>query len=319
MQMSRSVHNGRTEHPTLAPVASGDRGGVTGFTIAQVSRIIDVPAPTIRSWERRYGLPPADRTSAGHRRYTAAQVQALRRMRDAIARGRGAAEASSLARTLTMRSEAARPFIDSLLEGMHQLSSVLVHNALDSATTNLGLEATIDDVLFPMMREIGLAWQQGRCGIANEHLATETIRAWLATINPPTRRPGPRSVPVILACGPDDLHTLGLESLNALLVQRGADCRYLGARVPAASLVDAIRQVQPAAVVVISQRGVSRRSAVEALRAAIEALPPTAQAFYAGSAFTTSRSRTGVPGRYLGESVSDAAELVSRATQEQAR
>src|SRR4051812_44897471 len=40
----------------------------TGLTIQAVSQLLDVPAPTIRSWERRYGVPPTSRSQGGHRR-----------------------------------------------------------------------------------------------------------------------------------------------------------------------------------------------------------------------------------------------------------
>ena len=42
------------------------------LSIQQASETLSVPAPTIRSWERRYGVPVADRSSGGHRRYRAA-------------------------------------------------------------------------------------------------------------------------------------------------------------------------------------------------------------------------------------------------------
>ncbi|MBA3527831.1 MAG: MerR family transcriptional regulator, partial [Propionibacteriaceae bacterium] len=58
------------------------------LTIQQASQVLNVPAPTIRSWERRYGVPLADRSSGGHRRYARVQLDQLRRMRDLIARGR---------------------------------------------------------------------------------------------------------------------------------------------------------------------------------------------------------------------------------------
>jgi DNA-binding transcriptional MerR regulator len=62
----------------------------------QVSYILDIPQPTIRSWERRYGLRLANRSSGGHRRFTRGQVDQLRWMRDLVARGRSVVEAAAV-------------------------------------------------------------------------------------------------------------------------------------------------------------------------------------------------------------------------------
>ncbi len=53
-----------------------------GLSIQAVSRLLQVPAPTIRSWERRYGIPTTSRSAGGHRRFFPAEVTALRAMRD---------------------------------------------------------------------------------------------------------------------------------------------------------------------------------------------------------------------------------------------
>jgi DNA-binding transcriptional MerR regulator len=284
------------------------------LTIQQVSRLLDVPAPTIRSWERRYGLPQAHRTGAGHRRYTQVQVQALRQVRDAIARGQTAREAAILAKTAVMRSEAAQPLIEALLRAGQQLNSRHITETLDTAHARLGLDATIDDVLLPAMRQLGRDWQSGRCDVTHEHLATETVRAWLIRTAPD----GPLSQkhqPIILTCGPEDHHTLGLESIGALLRQRRRDCRLLGASVPATSLAAAVHQIRPAAVVLVSHLSVARRSAVEALQVAEQALHTAeldqSHLFYAGNAFVTGGARRGVPGTYLGEDLTRAADLIT--------
>ena len=68
------------------------------LTIQEASQLLQVPAPTIRSWERRYGIPMAGRSNGGHRRYTPEQMQMLNRMRDEISRGRPAREAAAFVR-----------------------------------------------------------------------------------------------------------------------------------------------------------------------------------------------------------------------------
>ncbi len=82
---------------SFGPPAAYDGGMRTseappeGVSIAAVSRRLDIPVPTIRSWERRYGFPVAaeDRRSgtAGTRR---GEIEQLRDLRDLITRGHSA-------------------------------------------------------------------------------------------------------------------------------------------------------------------------------------------------------------------------------------
>lgn len=49
-------------------------------TINEVARELGLSAPTLRSWERRYGIGPSARTLGGHRRYGPEDVARLKRL-----------------------------------------------------------------------------------------------------------------------------------------------------------------------------------------------------------------------------------------------
>ncbi len=275
------------------------------LSIQQASRLLNVPAPTIRSWERRYGVPVVDRSKGGHRRYRSDQLKMLRRIRDEIAAGRTAGAAA--ARVKEGQSGPYDPRIEAFLGAVHRLDSAAVSHLLDSLTQAVGLARVLDEVLFPAMREVGRWWEEGRCDVAHEHLVTETSRAWLsrATRVQPAAGVDPR--PILLTCGPRDYHTLGLESIGALLSQHGRACRMLGARTPAASLSVAVEATDAAAVVMVSHLPSARRAAIESLRGIHLR---KVRIFYAGNAFISVQARRSVPGKYLGITLSLAADLI---------
>jgi hypothetical protein len=70
------------------------------LAIKEAGELLHVPAPTLRSWERRYGLPTTARSAGGHRRYTSEALNQLRLMRDEIAIGRPAADSARWVRGL---------------------------------------------------------------------------------------------------------------------------------------------------------------------------------------------------------------------------
>ena len=280
--------------------------GGDGLAIAAVARALEIPIPTIRSWERRYGLPTPPRTKGKHRRYSRTEIDELRGLRDLIVRGYPARTAAAMIRARRSGDDHGGA-MEQMVRSAMRLDSEGVRTELDRAAERVGVEATLRDVALPAMHEIGDRWKTGACGIEQEHLATDVVRRWCArrsAMAPPPSRPSP----VVLACGPKDLHTIGLEAFAVVLARRGWPCRVLGALTPTGSLVGAIRALKAPAAVVVAQRGVTRRAAIESI-AAVGALSRV-RAFYAGDAFAAPTVRRGVPGVYLGTDVVAAAEIL---------
>lgn len=277
------------------------------LAIAAVAEMLEIPVPTIRSWERRYGFPAPTRTRGEHRRYSRKDVEELRAIRDAIAHGYGAKEAVQIVREGLPAPFARESRIDDLLRSAMDLEPNAARATLDEAADSLGVEAAVVGVALPAMQEVGSRWKAGTCDAANEHLLTDAVRQWLtrmAAFTLPASRPGS----VVLACGPRDLHTVGLEAFGLLLVRRGLSVVTLGALTPVLSLRKAVENVRATAAVVVAERSVNRRSTVESLLAIHPLLG--ARVFYAGGAFSSPASRRGVPGTYLATDMVAAASAV---------
>lgn len=276
-----------------------------GLAIDQVSRLLGIPTPTIRSWERRHGVPVVSRTAGGHRRYTGEQVDMLRRLRDLVAQGRRPVDAAAAVRSEQHTSPA--PLVGAFLQAARALQPSAIIEILNTAQQTLGLGRTVDEVLLPALREVGEWWQHDEANVLPEHLATHATQTWLAQAGSARARQG-RAGPVILCCGPRDQHTLALEAMAALLRERGCDCRVLGARTPESSLVRAVGDTAAVAVVLVCHLSANRPAAVEALR---RTAATPAHLFYAGGGFSSRQARQGLPGRYLGTNLSQAVELVT--------
>ncbi|MCT9934343.1 MerR family transcriptional regulator [Planotetraspora sp. A-T 1434] len=76
-----------------------------GYGIGAVARRLGVPAPTLRTWNLRYGIGPSRRSPGGHRRYDASDLRALEEMNRLIHAGLPPADAAMLA--LRLRAPAA--------------------------------------------------------------------------------------------------------------------------------------------------------------------------------------------------------------------
>ena len=283
------------------------RRGATGtLTISAVSDLLEIPIPTIRSWERRYGFPEPARTGGAHRRYDPRSIEALRALRDEIASGVRAEDAVTALKSNLQRGAKGIAYVHSVLDAGLDYDAPAIRAALDKAAKALGLDETVQWVVLPVLREVGTLWEAGQCDIAQEHVASQEIRAWLANRVGVSASRRSRGM-VLLACGPKDLHTIGLEAFYVILTKRGIRCRLLGAQIPAASLRDAATALSPSAVVVTSHLGSHRRAAIESMRG-LEDLD--VKIFYAGNAFGAAKSRRGVPGIYLGRELTSAADTI---------
>ncbi len=281
--------------------------------IQAVSALLAIPAPTIRSWERRYGLARTARTEGGHRRYLAQEIDDLTRMRDEISRGRRPSEAAILVRDAVAETEPYRSIIDEYLSVADTMDARELDALLDDCRDRFGLDETICRVLLPGMRQVGVAWQTGRCDVSQEQLLTRATRRWLQKVLSLGPTPWERDM-IVLSCGPGDLHTVGLEAMEVLLAQRGWACHPLGERIPEPVLRAAITRTGAAATIVVSHLATHRRATIAALQSAAST---RTQLFYAGNAFLTRATREGVPGTYLGEDMVDAVETVSSSLRNQ--
>jgi methanogenic corrinoid protein MtbC1 len=283
--------------------------GTPGVPIAEVAQQLGVPITTLRSWELRYNLPERVRTAGTHRRYSARELHALRLMRDEIARGTRASLAAQSVLTLLGGSGPAAEYVEQILAASARFDPVAVRDQLSRANAALGLTACLDDVLLPAMKQIGLWWETGRCDVEQEHFTTEVVRAWMESLVAYAPDPVSR-IPIVLACGPTDQHTIGLEALATLLRYRRWSCRSLGARTSVAALTTASQATGARAVVVVSHLSTGRKRAVESMHATTEL---GAAVFYAGNAFPPPRRRRNVPGTYLGSRLEDAGDLIDSA------
>jgi hypothetical protein len=201
-------------------------------------------------------------------------------------------------------------FVSGLLAASAAESPSRVRDQLDRAVLALSLGGCVDDVLLPAMRQIGTRWQHGLLAIDTERLTTETVRGWFETVALRAPKPDPIA-PLVLACGPAERHSIGLEALGLLLRYQRRTCRMLGPRTSIRAITTAVKANKPSAVIIVSHLHATRLSATQSLLAAADL---SANLFYAGDAFATASLRRDIPGIYLGTNLQAACAAIIEAT-----
>jgi len=198
-------------------------------------------------------------------------------------------------------------YVGALLNALHVFDRRRVCTVLDEAAATHGLDVTIDEVVLPALRLVGTFWASGRMDVAHEHLLSAVVARWVAGRSVPASGSA-RSGTILLAAGPQDMHTLALDCLDLLLASRGVEVCNLGAQTPVASLLLAARLVNPTAVVLSSQTPTVGGGAVQSVMTMAEAGLPV---YFAGSSFALQLFRQHAPGIPLDGTLRESAEMLT--------
>ncbi|MGW7613973.1 MerR family transcriptional regulator [Streptomyces sp. NPDC054766] len=142
-----------------------------------------------------------------------------------------------------------------LARAVVRLDALGVQEQLAAAVRTHGLTGAWDEVMVPTLRAVGRKWESsGDRYVEVEHLLSWHVSATLrhVYVSASGRTPHATASPVLLACLPDEQHTLPLEALNAALAERRVPVLTLGGAVPPEALMAAVRRVGPPAVVLWS-------------------------------------------------------------------
>ncbi|MGK5553114.1 MerR family transcriptional regulator [Actinomadura kijaniata] len=246
--------------------------GGPGLSVGAAARRIGVAASTLRTWERRYGIAPSRHSAGGHRRYDERDLARLVLMNRLIQEGVPPEEAARAAlaagpgelpapagpsgpvrgsRGARLAVPGATPATRALGRAAMAMDAAEIQRIVTGALREHGVERAWQELLAPVLIGIGERHAATGAVIEVEHLLSGCVLGALAgeiALAPPpvTHRP------VLLACAPEEQHSLPVHALGAALAREGAAVRVLGARVPYPALAEAVRGLGPAAVFVWS-------------------------------------------------------------------
>jgi MerR family transcriptional regulator, light-induced transcriptional regulator len=235
----------------------GDLSGRTGIGTHQ-----------LRAWERRYGLLRPLRSAGNYRLYSPADEARVRLMQRYLADGVPVAQAAELtiAARFAVSAGASRkvPLRDvtaaqvEMREALTRFDETTAQRTLERLFVAFTPTTVARDVLLPYMHEMGEQWEAGDVSVGEEHFATNFFQARLyALARGWDRGLGPRA---LLACAPNEQHTLGLIVFGVALHELGWRITYLGANTPIETLAEVAEVVHPELTVMaaVMRRRLSR-------------------------------------------------------------
>lgn len=236
------------------------------LSIGGLERETGVPANTLRSWETRYGVPRPTRLESGHRRYTWEDVERVRLVVRGVEGGGRVSELLGLDLAELHRrcdvDTGEHPELGPLLAAIRSFDRGGLRDGLQRLAATRRVVDVLEEVVCPLLIEVGLGWERGELTIGQEHFGTSVVAEVLSVWRRDTESPfGPRRGTIVAATPPGELHEQALSMISLVAQDAGVEACVLGASCPVRDIVAAVRGVGAFAVLMhVSEAGRGRSS-----------------------------------------------------------
>jgi MerR family transcriptional regulator, light-induced transcriptional regulator len=284
------------------------RALAAGLNIAALAQRTGVAPDTLRKWEQRYRILQPTRTAGGQRRYSERDVARVEWLRARLEEGYRIGEAASLLGTAGVEpARLPREHLKCLVDALDDADTAQIGVRLDQAFALLGVDATLDAVVRPLLETVGERWADDRLSVAEEHLVSEAVRSRLAHLLADAGG-GVRGV-AVLTCAPGEQHELGLMMTAIALRRDGWKIAYLGADTPLSDAA-ALAERLGARILGISVATSERAAVLE--RALRDMHPSTALEVLVGGAAATKSLAKRVGATHAGPALAASVETARR-------
>jgi DNA-binding transcriptional MerR regulator len=227
---------------------------VRNYSISDIEGLIGIKAHTIRAWEVRYNLVPPKRTPTNIRFY---DEDDLKMLLNIVALNENGYKISRIAqmnkkKILDLVTQLKTDWENDTVQLLNLSDATLNYDEvafseiLASCIREMGLTKTMDHVLFPFMKRIGMLWQTGTIDPSHEHFASNLIREKIIVEIDRVEKPlhkAPKRFILFLPEG--EMHETGLLFARYLLKKCGHDTLYLGQEIPYSDIRKVIESYKP--------------------------------------------------------------------------
>lgn len=224
------------------------------FSISDIENLTGIKAHTIRVWEQRYNFIAPKRTATNIRYYDDFDLCLFLNISTLIENGYkiskiaqlNADDICELVKTLKQDHFNVNVQVQTLSNAMLKMDETEFDEIVDKCISDLGVQQTIETIIFPFMRKVGFMWQVNAINIAHEHFATHKIEQRLIAESANLKhKKVDKKLKYLLFLPPNETHQVGLLYTQYLLKSQGHQTLYLGQNLPFDSLQQAATYFEP--------------------------------------------------------------------------
>ena len=238
----------------------------TGHPIRVVANRTGLSPHVIRIWERRYQAVTPWRTPTNRRLYTDDDIERLKLLHQAIEHGHSIGRIADLPlnelNTLVQTDRAAAwsqppsntadpvaaaskadpaDYVAQCMAAVQQLDAATLEDLLARASVELSQVKLIEQIIEPLMQQIGDMWEDGSLRVADEHLASAVVRSFVGSLKSAYRVPDSASG-IVFTTPTGQVHEIGALLAATTAAAAGWKVTYLGPNLPAAEIAGAVQK-----------------------------------------------------------------------------
>ena len=219
------------------------------LSIRDLENLSGIKAHTIRIWEKRYSLFDPVRTPTNIRTYNPKDLKKLLNIVSVLDSGMKISKATSLSEeelsdeienlALTNQETSNSLLINEFIISAIKCDIILFEKLFSKSVEQIGMENTIEDIIYPLLVKIGLMWTISKLEPAQEHFVSQLIRQKLfSAVNALPNVSSKEKYLLFLPEGED--HEIGLLYGYYLIKKAGKECIYLGPDTPLNGIIECV-------------------------------------------------------------------------------
>ena len=233
------------------------------YPIKVVVNKTGITAHVIRAWEKRYAAIEPDRTDTNRRLYCENDIYRLKLLGELTKAGHSIGTIAKLPTEeleklideikgngrsiISDETGNKNSYLTSGLQAIEDLDEKRLEEILSRSSVHLSQPELLQEVLVPMIKNIGDNWKNGSIRVYHEHLASSVIKTFLTNLRG-AYKVEQNAPEIIIATLIGQMHELGALLVASAAASEGWRVTYLGANLPAEEIAAAIHQNKPTAL-----------------------------------------------------------------------
>ncbi len=253
----------------------------------------------IRVWERRYSAVNPARLSGGRRIYSDADIRRLALLQQVTSAGRRIGDVAKIDNEtlLAMIEEdrqgagllnakgtgksIAEHYVADAMQTIVRLNPEKLGQVVAAASVELPLNLLLEQMLTPLLRQIGDSCKEGEIRVGQEHMASSVIRHYLVGL---LNKSSEEMNTLVFTSPSGHQHELGILMAAVTAESEGWRALYLGPDLPVAEIAAATIQAKAKAVALGLQCTMDESSLINDLNLLRETLPENVNLIISGAA-----------------------------------
>lgn len=220
---------------------------MANYSIKEVVSLTGISAHTLRKWEVRYELVRPSRTDTNIRFYNDVQLKKLLNISILLNHGYRISainqmEETAISELITSLAPKANADdeVKILVRAMLEMDENSFLIAMQRYWTKHGLLATVQNLIYPFLNQVGLLWQLNTAMPSQEHFVSNLIRQRIFAAIDGLPMPAIGASRMVLFLPEGEMHELGLLLAHYIARNLGWHTYYLGQSVPLENLKEVL-------------------------------------------------------------------------------